>query len=71
MAYDIKKLTEKSSFRPCFCVFDILYYNGKSLVGAEDQGGITLSKRLEILDTLFEDIPGVIQLSKRRPVNER
>lgn len=71
MAYDIKKVTDNSSYRPCYCVFDILYYNGKSLVGAEDNGGISLNKRLEILDTLFKDIPGVIQLSKRLIVKEK
>ncbi|XP_026319708.1 DNA ligase 4-like isoform X1 [Hyposmocoma kahamanoa] len=64
-AFDVKKLTENSKHRPCFCVFDVLYYNGQSLVGPEDKGGLPLSKRLKILDTMFKDIPGVIQHSER------
>ncbi|CAH2231646.1 DNA ligase 4-like isoform X1 [Pararge aegeria] len=70
MSYDIKKITEHSSYRACYCVFDILYYNGKSLVGPPDKGGLPLCDRLEILDTLFTDVPGVIQHSKRELVKD-
>ncbi|XP_050681911.1 DNA ligase 4-like isoform X1 [Leptidea sinapis] len=68
MAYDIKKITENSRYRPCFCVFDILYYNGKSLIGPPEKGGLPLKQRLEILDLLFFNIPGVIQHSRRHIV---
>ncbi|CAH0727516.1 unnamed protein product, partial [Brenthis ino] len=69
MAYDIKKVTENSSYRPCYCVFDILYYNGKSLVGAEDKG-LPLKERLKILDSLFKDKRGVILHSTRSVVKD-
>ncbi|XP_052739139.1 DNA ligase 4 isoform X1 [Bicyclus anynana] len=68
MAYDIKKITENSSYRACYCVFDILYYNGRSLVGPPDKGGLPLNERLAILDDLFTDVPGVIQHSQRETV---
>nr|XP_034831342.1 DNA ligase 4-like [Maniola hyperantus] len=70
MSYDIKKITEHSSYRACYCVFDILYYNGQSLVGPPDKGGLPLHERLKILDTLFTDVPGVIQHSKRETVKD-
>ncbi|XP_047525298.1 DNA ligase 4 isoform X3 [Pieris napi] len=70
MAFDVKKITDNSRFRPCYCVFDILYYNGMTLIGPVDKGGKTLKKRLEILDSLFMDIPGVIMHSKREIVKD-
>lgn len=69
MSYDIKKMTDDSKFRPCFCAFDVLYYNGKTLVGHLDKGGIPLSERLHLLDGMFSDVEGVIQHSKRELVN--
>ncbi|CAK1540220.1 unnamed protein product [Leptosia nina] len=68
MAFDIKKISENSKFQPCFCVFDILYYNGKSLIGPQEKGGKSLKERLQILDTLFFDVPGVIMHSDRKVV---
>ncbi|XP_072942121.1 DNA ligase 4 [Epargyreus clarus] len=70
MPYDIKKITENSSYRPCFCVYDILFYNGKSLVGPAEKGGFTLQERFKVLDTVFTDVLGVIQHSKRKPVQK-
>ncbi|XP_050344738.1 DNA ligase 4-like isoform X1 [Nymphalis io] len=70
LSYDIKTITENSSYRPCYCVFDIIYYNGKSLIGAPEKGGLPLKERLKILDTLFTDVPGVIQHSKRAIVKD-
>ncbi|XP_047528134.1 DNA ligase 4-like isoform X2 [Vanessa atalanta] len=70
MSYDIKTITENSSYRPCYCVFDIIYYNGKSLIGEPEKGGLPLKERLNILDTLFTDVPGVIQHSKRSIVKD-
>lgn len=70
-AFDVKKLTENSKHQPCFCAFDVLYYNGQSLVGPEDKGGLPLSKRQKILDSMFKDIPGVIQHSERAVVKSR
>ncbi|CAH4031343.1 unnamed protein product [Pieris brassicae] len=70
MAFDVKKITDNSRFRPCYCVFDILYYNGMTLIGPADKGGKTLKERLEILDSLFMDIPGVIINSNREIVKD-
>ncbi|XP_031768990.2 DNA ligase 4-like isoform X1 [Galleria mellonella] len=69
-SFDVKKITEHSSLRPCFCVYDVLYYNDKVLVGTPDKGGVPLEERLKLLDTMFSDIPGVIQHSKRIPVRD-
>lgn len=71
MPYNIKKITENSKVRPCFCAFDILYYNDKSLVGPPEHGGLPLDERLPLLDNLFKDIRGVIQHSARRAVHKR
>ncbi|XP_026739179.1 DNA ligase 4-like isoform X1 [Trichoplusia ni] len=68
MSFDVKKITDNSKFRPCFCAFDILYYNGKSLVGSPEKGGLPLNERLRILDDLFVNVTGVIQHSKRQIV---
>ncbi|XP_028034475.1 DNA ligase 4-like isoform X2 [Bombyx mandarina] len=70
MPYNIKKITENSKVRPCFCAFDILYYNDKSLVGPPEHGGLPLDERLPLLDNLFKDIRGVIQHSARRAVHK-
>ncbi|XP_032528807.2 DNA ligase 4 [Danaus plexippus] len=70
MSYDVKKITENSSFRPCFCVFDILYYNDRPLIGSPDKGGLPLRERLKILDDLFIDKRGVIEHSKRKIIKE-
>ncbi|XP_045490979.1 DNA ligase 4-like isoform X2 [Colias croceus] len=70
MAFDIKKITENSKFRPCFCAFDVLYYNGKSLIGPPDKGGKTLKERQKILDSMFVNLQGVILRSKRQIMRE-
>ncbi|CAG9136788.1 unnamed protein product [Plutella xylostella] len=66
--YDVKKLKENSKYRPCFFAFDLLYYNGTSLVGAPEQGGRPLRERLDLLDNMFTDISGVIMHSRRKMV---
>uniref|UniRef100_A0A2A4K4N2 DNA ligase 4 n=1 Tax=Heliothis virescens TaxID=7102 RepID=A0A2A4K4N2_HELVI len=71
MAFDVKKITENSKFRPCFCAFDILYFNGRTLVGPPEKGGLPLSERLRILDKIFVNVPGVIQHSERQIVAQR
>ncbi|KAL4716641.1 hypothetical protein ACJJTC_008276 [Scirpophaga incertulas] len=70
MAFDVKKITENSKFQPCFCAFDVLYYNGKTLVGPEHKGGMPLNERLKILDSIFTDKIGVIQHSERKIVKD-
>ncbi|KAM3967874.1 LOW QUALITY PROTEIN: uncharacterized protein ACR2FA_011420 [Aphomia sociella] len=69
-SFDVKKITEQSNLRPCFCAYDVLYYNDKVLVGVgAERRGIQLEERVKILDTIFTDVPGVIQHSKRQLVN--
>ncbi|XP_013133250.1 PREDICTED: DNA ligase 4 [Papilio polytes] len=70
MNFDVKALKDHSEFKPSFCAFDILYYNGVSLVGPAEKGGLPLIKRLEILDELFTDIPQVLFHSKRETVQD-
>ncbi|CAH0693354.1 unnamed protein product [Chilo suppressalis] len=69
IAFDVKKITDHSKFRPCFCAFDVLYYNGTPLVGTKEKGGLTLKERLKILDSMFHNVTGVIQHSIRENVN--
>ncbi|RVE54059.1 hypothetical protein evm_001182 [Chilo suppressalis] len=69
IAFDVKKITDHSKFRPCFCAFDVLYYNGTPLVGTKEKGGLTLKERLKILDSMFHNVTGVIQHSIRESVN--
>lgn len=71
VAFDVKKITVNSRYRPCFCVFDILYYNGRTLVGPPDKGGLPLNERLKILNDVFTNVTGVIQHSVRQPVIQR
>lgn len=71
MAFDVKKITEKSRFRPCFCAFDVLYYNGRSLVGPPEKGGLPLKERLELLDKMFTEVSGAIFHSKRNIVQQK
>ncbi|XP_028161495.1 DNA ligase 4-like [Ostrinia furnacalis] len=70
ISFDVKKITVRSVFRPCFCAFDVLYYNGKALVGSAERGGVPLKERLEILDSMFTDVTGVIQHSRRETVKD-
>uniref|UniRef100_A0A2H1VB16 DNA ligase 4 n=1 Tax=Spodoptera frugiperda TaxID=7108 RepID=A0A2H1VB16_SPOFR len=70
MAFDVKKITENSRFQPCFCAFDILYYNGRTLVGPPEKGGLPLRERLLILDKVFTDKTGVIKHSDRKILSQ-
>lgn len=53
MNIDVKKLRIGNTHQPCFCVFDVLYYNDKVLTS------LTLEKRLDILSTIFEPLEGI------------
>ncbi|XP_077285241.1 DNA ligase 4 isoform X1 [Arctopsyche grandis] len=57
--FDVKKITDNSSYRPCFCAFDILLYNNIILTNKP------LFERLEYLDILFKEEEGIIMHSKR------
>ncbi|XP_068626604.1 DNA ligase 4 isoform X2 [Battus philenor] len=70
MNFDVKALKDDSVYKPSFVAFDILYYNGQSLVGPPENGGVTLMKRLDILDKVFQDVPEVITHSKWKLVKQ-
>lgn len=58
-SYDVKNFKDDNVHRPCFCVFDILLFNGRVLTNE------SLKERLKIMDSLIFDIDGVIMKSKR------
>ncbi|GBP90599.1 DNA ligase 4 [Eumeta japonica] len=66
--FDVKKLVMDSKYKPCFCVFDILYYNGKPLVSTTEKGGIAFQERVPILNKIITDKPGTIIKSIRKKV---
>lgn len=53
MNIDVKKLRIGNVHQPCFCVFDIIYYNDQVLTNQP------LEKRLNILNTVFEPLEGI------------
>lgn len=53
MNIDVKKLRIGNVHQPCFCVFDIIYYNNQILTNQP------LEKRLNILNTVFEPLEGI------------
>ncbi|XP_071447729.1 DNA ligase 4 isoform X2 [Hetaerina americana] len=65
--FDVKKLkcsivssdgkVKNQRYQPCFCVFDILYYNGQVLTGRP------LNERIPIMKSLFDCQEGVIAYS--------
>lgn len=65
MNIDVKSLRIGNVHQPCFCVFDILYYNGKVLTNQP------LSERFVILEKVFMPCDGIIMHTSRRTVNSR
>lgn len=63
--FDVKKITDDSNFRPCFCAFDILLYNDKILTNTP------LEERIIYLDNLFKNVEGVILHSERQRITDR
>lgn len=60
MNIDVKNLKIGSTHQPCFCVFDILFYNGQVLTNQP------LEKRLDILYTVFEPLEGIFVHTTRQ-----
>lgn len=50
---DVKKLRIGNTHQPCFCVYDIVFYNNKVLTNT------TLTERLKILGTVFDPLEGI------------
>ncbi|XP_058813834.1 DNA ligase 4 [Topomyia yanbarensis] len=60
---DVKSIRgDNPSMRPCFCVYDILFLNGKSLLT------IPYAERIRLLGTVVEEKPGVLTSCKRTKV---
>lgn len=57
---DVKrmKIENVSKLRPCFCVFDVLYYNDNSQISRR------YTERLDLLSQLFDDQKGVLVKTK-------
>lgn len=56
---DVKTLRVGSSHQPCFCVFDILYYNDNVLTDKP------LEERLDILSKVFQPLEGIFIYATR------
>lgn len=53
--FDVKVMrTNDTNLRPCYCVFDILYHNGKNLMN------VPYASRIQLLERLFEDREGYL-----------
>uniref|UniRef100_A0A1B6FIK3 DNA ligase 4 n=1 Tax=Cuerna arida TaxID=1464854 RepID=A0A1B6FIK3_9HEMI len=63
MNLDVKSLRVGNVHQPCFCAFDILYYNDSVLTNKP------LSERLEILQKIFTPQEGIIMHVPRQTVN--
>jgi DNA ligase 4 len=62
--YDAKSLKTGSNLRAEFCVYDILYFNDKTLIG------LPYGERVRLLGTLFEDHSGILTKSKRTKITD-
>ncbi|CAH1155934.1 unnamed protein product [Phaedon cochleariae] len=66
MTYDVKKLSEKDPYQPCFCIYDIIFLNDKVHTNTP------LRERVEMLKTVFRtEKPGTLVLSVVKEVNSR
>uniref|UniRef100_A0A8D8QBL3 DNA ligase 4 n=2 Tax=Cacopsylla melanoneura TaxID=428564 RepID=A0A8D8QBL3_9HEMI len=62
---DVKKLRLGNIHQPCFCVFDILFYNGTVLSNKP------LSERLNILESMLSSRQGVIVHTPRTRIHSK
>ncbi|XP_062480714.1 DNA ligase 4 [Pezoporus occidentalis] len=63
--FDIKRMMEDSDLQTCFCVFDVLMVNDQKL------GHEVLSKRYEILSSVFTPVTGRIHVVHKRNARTR
>ncbi|NXR18929.1 DNLI4 ligase, partial [Cinclus mexicanus] len=63
--FDIKRMVEDSDLQTCFCVFDVLMVNDQKL------GHEVLSKRYEILNSVFTPVKGRIHIVHKRSARTR
>ncbi|XP_011501770.1 PREDICTED: DNA ligase 4 [Ceratosolen solmsi marchali] len=62
-SYDVKKLTEKSNYQPCFVAYDILIYNDEHLINK------VYSERLNYLKSAFTEKEGILMMCKTKTVS--
>ncbi|XP_071535419.1 DNA ligase 4 [Panulirus ornatus] len=62
---DVKNLKEGGDWHVCFCVFDIIYLNGKVLTN------LPLSQRLEKLETVLKPQEGRVMFSPKAQVKSK
>ncbi|KFQ18702.1 PREDICTED: DNA ligase 4 [Merops nubicus] len=63
--FDIKRMVEDSELQTCFCVFDVLMVNDEKL------GHEVLSRRYEILNSVFTPVTGRIQVVQKKSARTR
>ncbi|XP_075382130.1 DNA ligase 4 isoform X2 [Mycteria americana] len=63
--FDIKRMVEDSDLQTCFCVFDVLMVNSQKL------GHEVLSKRYEILSSVFTPVTGRIHVVHKKSARTR
>lgn len=63
---DVKSLrANDSTYRPCFCVFDVLHFNGQCLIQKP------YAERVRLLSTLFKEQPGFMVVSQTTRITDR
>lgn len=63
---DVKSLrTNDSTLRPCFCIYDVLHFNGQCLIRKP------YAERVRLLRTLFKEQPGFMVLSQSTRIKDR
>ncbi|EDS30373.1 DNA ligase 4 [Culex quinquefasciatus] len=64
--YNVKAVkSDNPTLRPCFCVYDVLFLNGKSLIA------VPYAERIRLLGTLIKPKVGVLTTCKRIKVERR
>lgn len=64
--YDVKSIqANDSTLRPCFCAYDILYFNDQSLINKP------YAERIRLLATIFNERPGVLTMCKPIKIRDR
>lgn len=64
--FDVKSIQPNdSTLRPCFCAYDILYFNDQSLIDKP------YAERARLLATIFNEKPGVLTMCKPIKIRDR
>uniref|UniRef100_T1JBC6 DNA ligase n=1 Tax=Strigamia maritima TaxID=126957 RepID=T1JBC6_STRMM len=63
--FDVKSLKDDKEYQPCFCVFDVVMYNGSVLTN------LPFSERIKCLNNLFTPLEGRLQFTTRAEVKSK